>query len=358
MVGYKDKYLDALMREMEMRRDYLRGEEIKTVYFGGGTPSRLNSADFERLFDALYKLFPFSSRPEITVEANPDDLSDRYFVSLRTLPFNRISVGIQSFRDEDLKFLNRRHTAAEAVRSVYRCKEAGFDNINIDLMYGLPRQLAGDWAYNIEKALELEVAHLSAYHLTYEEGTPIYRMEKNEEIAPVDDETGELFFRMLKERLEKAGFIHYEISNFAARAPHCPDGRISAHNASYWNGAYYMGLGPSAHSYDGETRSWNISSISQYIQALDERSELPAETEYLDARAKYNDFIITRMRTRWGISLEELEKMFGEEKKRWFLAKSEPFLCSKKLKIEGGCVKITPGGLFVSDTIMRELIVI
>jgi oxygen-independent coproporphyrinogen-3 oxidase len=357
-MGYKDRYLVALMREMEMRRDYLKGEEIKTVYFGGGTPSRLNSADFERIFDGLYKLFPFSGRPEITMEANPDDLSDKYVASLRTLPFNRISVGIQSFRDEDLKFLNRRHTAAEAVRSVYRCREAGFDNISIDLMYGLPQQRAGDWACNIEKALELEVAHLSAYHLTYEEGTPIYRMEKNGEITPVDDETGELFFRMLKDRLEKAGFIHYEISNFAARTPHYPDGRISVHNASYWNGAYYMGLGPSAHSYDGETRSRNISSVSHYIRALNERSELPAETEYLDTRAKYNDFIITRLRTRWGISVEELGKMFGEEKKRWFLAKSEPFLCSKWLKDERGYVKIAPDGLFVSDTIMRELIVI
>jgi oxygen-independent coproporphyrinogen-3 oxidase len=172
----------------------------------------------------------------------------------------------------------------------------------------------------------------------------------------VDDETGELFFRMLKERFEKAGFIHYEISNFAARTPLWPDGRISVHNASYWNGTYYMGFGPAAHSYDGETRSWNISSVSQYIQALNERSELPAETEYLDARTKYNDFVITRLRTRWGISLEELEKMFGAEKKRWFLAKSEPFLHLKKLKNEGGNVKVSPTGLFVSDTIIRELI--
>jgi oxygen-independent coproporphyrinogen-3 oxidase len=357
-MGYKEKYLVALMREMEIRRDDLKGEEIKTVYFGGGTPSLLDRADFERLFDRLYTLFSFSNLPEITLEANPDDLSDRYVDSLRTLPFNRISIGIQSFRDEELHFLHRRHTAAEAVRSVYRCKEAGFDNLSIDLMYGLPRQLAGDWSYNLEKALELDVAHISAYHLTCEEGTPIYRMEKKGEIEPVDDETSELFFRMLKERLEKAGFIHYEISNFAARTSLWPDGRISVHNASYWNGTYYMGIGPSAHSYDGDTRSWNVSSVSQYIQALNERSELPVETEYLDARTKYNDFVITRLRTRWGISLEELEKRFGTERKRWFLAKSESLICTKRLKKEGDYVKVLPAGLFVSDTIMRKLIAI
>lgn len=355
---YKENYLSALLREMEIRRDYLKGEAVKSVYFGGGTPSRLDVSDFERLFDCLYKLFPLSSHSEITIEANPDDLSDNYVASLRALPFNRISVGIQSFRDEELKFLNRRHTAAEAVNSVYRCKEAGFDNISIDLMYGLPRQLAGDWSYNIEKAIELDVAHISAYHLTYEEGTPVYRMEKEGAIESVDDETGELFFRILKDRLEQAGFIHYEISNFAGYAPFCPDGRISLHNASYWNGTHYMGLGPSAHSYDGDTRSWNVSSVSQYIQALNEKSELPAETEYLDARMKYNDFVITRLRTRWGISLEELERMFGEEKKRWFLERSKPFFHIKKLKDEGGFVKIEPDGLFVSDTIIRELIAI
>jgi oxygen-independent coproporphyrinogen-3 oxidase len=357
-MSYKDDYLLALLKEMEFRRDYLKGEEIKSVYFGGGTPSRLNVHDFERLFNCMYNSFPFSSHPEVTMEANPDDLSDEYIASLRTLPFNRISIGIQSFNDRELAFLNRRHTAAEAIRSVYRCKEAGFDNISIDLMYGLPGQLAGDWFYNMEKAVELDVAHLSAYHLTYEEGTPIYRMSREGKIAPVDDDTGELFFRMLKDRLEKEGFIHYEISNFAGSTPFYPDGRISFHNASYWNGAHYMGIGPSAHSYDGNTRSWNVSSVARYIKALNEESELPAEYEQLDERTKYNDFVITRLRTRWGISLEELEKMFGEEKKRWFLAKLKPFLCSEKLKVEGGFVKVQPDGLFVSDAIIRELIAV
>lgn len=354
-MGYKDDYLRAVLKEMEIRRDYLKGEEIKSVYFGGGTPSQLNARDLERLFDYMYNLFPFSSHPEITMEANPDDLSDAYVASLRTLPFNRISIGIQSFNDKQLAFLNRRHTATDAVRSVFRCKEAGLDNISIDLMYGLPGQLAGDWLHDIEKAIELEVAHLSAYHLTYEEGTPIYRMSREGNVKPVDDETSELFFRMLKDRLEKEGFLHYEISNFAKCTPLYPDGRISFHNASYWNGAYYMGIGPSAHSYDGDTRSWNVSSVSRYIEALNERSELPAESEQLDERTKYNDFVITRLRTRWGVSLEELEKTFGKERKRWFMAKSEPFLCSEKLKNEDGFVKIQSDGLFVSDAIMREL---
>jgi oxygen-independent coproporphyrinogen-3 oxidase len=352
---YKDDYLPALLKEMELRRDYLKGESINSVYFGGGTPSRLKACDFERIFDCMYTMFPLPDHPEVTIEANPDDLSDEYIASLRTLPFNRISIGIQSFNDKELAFLNRRHTAAEAIRSVYRCKEAGLDNISIDLIYGLPGQLAGDWFCDIEKALELDVAHISAYHLTYEEGTPVYRMSREGKIAPADDEIGELFFRMFKDRLENAGFIHYEISNFARCTPFYPDGRISLHNSSYWNGTHYMGIGPAAHSYDGDTRSWNVSSVSRYIKALNERSELPAESEQLDERTKYNDFVITRLRTRWGISLEELEKMFGEEKKRWFLARSEPFLYSKKLKVEGDTVKIQSDGFFVSDTIIREL---
>jgi oxygen-independent coproporphyrinogen-3 oxidase len=355
---YKDDYLLALLREMEIRRDYLKGEEIKSVYFGGGTPSQLCVHDFERLFDSIYRLFPLSHHPEITLEANPDDLSDKYIASLRTLPFNRISIGVQSFKEEELILLNRRHTAVEAINSIYRCKKAGFDNINIDLMYGLPGQLAGDWLYNIEKAIELDVAHISAYHLTYEEETPIYRMEEKGDITPVDDETSELFFRMLKDRLEKGAFIHYEISNFAKYTPSYPDGCISLHNTSYWNGAYYIGLGPSAHSYDGNSRSWNVASVSEYIRSLNEDLKVQAETEWLDERTKYNDFVITRLRTRWGLSLKELERMFGEEKKRWFLTKSVPFLCSKKLKIEGDFVKIEPDGLFVSDTIMRELITV
>jgi oxygen-independent coproporphyrinogen-3 oxidase len=355
---YKDGYVSALIREMELRRDYLGGEPIKTVYFGGGTPSQLNIRDFDRVFDAVYRLFLFAENPEITLEVNPDDLSEEYISLLTKLPFNRISAGVQSFKDEDLRMLNRRHTAAEAENAIHRCKEAGFDNISIDLIYGLPGQTAGGWSYNLEKAVALDVPHISAYNLTYEEGTPIDGMQKRGDIEPVEDELCESFFYMLTEKLADAGFVHYEISNFAKRTPSYPAGRISVHNSSYWNGTHYLGVGPSAHSYNGDTRSRNVSSVTEYIDALNGKAEIPHETEHLDERTRYNDFVITRMRTIRGVSLDELKKEFGEERERYFLKKSEPFLCSKKLKVEGEYVKVTHKGFFVSDLIMCELIVV
>jgi oxygen-independent coproporphyrinogen-3 oxidase len=355
---YKEDYLTAVTREMEMRHDYLSGEPLKTVYFGGGTPSQLNVYDFERLFDTIYRLFSFSPDPEITIEANPDDLSEEYILSLTKLPINRISIGIQSFKDEDLCLLNRRHTAADATAAVYRCKDAGFDNISIDLIYGLPGQTVGEWSDNIGKAIALDVSHISAYNLTYEEGTLICDKAKQGDIRPVDDELCESLFFMLKKKLADAGFVHYEISNFAKSNSSYPAGRISVHNYSYWTGAHYLGVGPSAHSYNGESRSWNVSSVSTYIHAINKKLEIPHETEYSDKRTKYNDYVITRLRTMWGLSLSELRTEFGEERERYLLKKSEPFLRSKKLKIEGVYVKISADGLFVSDTIMRELIAI
>ncbi|MDR1380834.1 MAG: radical SAM family heme chaperone HemW [Tannerella sp.] len=357
-MAYKDGYLSALIHEMEMRRDYLRGEQINTVYFGGGTPSRLNVCDFERVFDAVYRLFSLARKPEITIEVNPDDLSDEYVLSLTKMPFNRISVGVQSFSDEDLRLLNRRHTAAEAVNAIHRCKDAGYDNISIDLMYGLPGQTVDGWADNIGKAVALDIPHISAYNLTYEEGTLIDGKRKRGEIQPAEDELCESFFYLLTDRLADADFIHYEISNFAKRSPSYPDGRISVHNSSYWNGTHYMGIGPSAHSCDGDTRSWNVSSVTEYVDAINEKAEIPHEMEYLDERTKYNDFVITRLRTIRGISLDELRTAFGEERERHFLKKSEPFISSKKLKVEGENVKVTRDGFFISDSIMRELIVL
>jgi oxygen-independent coproporphyrinogen-3 oxidase len=356
---YKAGYVAAVIREMEMRRDYFRGEPVNTVYFGGGTPSQLDADDFERLFEAMHRLFPFPQDAEITIEANPDDLSEAYVSSLAKLPFNRISVGIQSFRDEDLRLLNRRHTSADAMKALSRCKDAGFDNISIDLIYGLPGQTVDRWSDNIEKAIALDVSHISAYNLTCEEGTLLDEKRKRGDLQPAEDELCELFFYMLGDKLTEAGFVQYEISSFAKRIPSSyPDGRISIHNSSYWNGARYMGVGPSAHSYNGNSRSWNVSSVPQYISAILETSEIPRETEYLDERTRYNDFVITRLRTMWGISMEELRNAFGEERLRWFLKKSAPFFRSEKLKVEGGCVKVSCAGYFITDLIIRELIAV
>ena len=355
-IGYKNDYISALIREMEIRYDYLNDKKIETIYFGGGTPSQLHCSDFERLFDAMYRLYTIADNPEVTIEANPDDLSGDYVASLRTFPFNRISIGIQSFIDDELLLLNRRHTAIEAIDAVNCCKNAGMTNISIDLMYGLPCQTPENWQFNVDKAVELNVSHISAYNLSYEEGTTIYKMKENGEVQLVDDEMCESFFCCLVKKLTDAGFVHYEVSNFARRSSLYPEGMISLHNSSYWNGTHYIGLGASAHSYNGHSRSWNISSINEYIKGINDKNVIPCETEYLDERMRYNDFIITRLRTMWGVSSEELKREFGEERERYFFEKSEMFLCLSMLKKQDGYVKVSSGSIFTSDAIIRELI--
>ena len=353
---YKEAYISALLREMELKSGYLRGENIETIYFGGGTPSQLQQHDFEQIFDAIYRLFPVSDNPEITIEANPDDLSCNYVSALKTLPLNRISIGIQSFVDEELHLLNRRHTSREAVNAVARCKDSGLSNISIDLIYAIPGQTTKSWTENLDKAIDLDVAHISAYCLTYEEGTAIYKMLERKEIEPVDDDMCEQFFQILTGKLTNVGFVHYETSNFAKRSDFFPEGQISLHNSSYWNSTRYLGLGPSAHSYDGDSRSWNISSISGYINAVNNGSSELYDTEMLDEKSKYNDFVITRLRTMWGVSLSELKREFGEERERYFFERSEPYLSLNKLKNEGGNVKVSPGSIFTSDAIIRDII--
>ncbi|MDR3250386.1 MAG: radical SAM family heme chaperone HemW [Tannerella sp.] len=355
-LGRKGEYVSALVREMEMRSDAMKNSVIETVYFGGGTPSQLCASDFGRLFDAAYRCFSVAAAPEITLEANPDDLSDTYVESLKQFPFNRISIGIQSFIDDELRRLNRRHTAREALDAVYRCKDAGFDNISVDIMYGLPSQTTECWEYNVDKAVELDVQHISAYCLTYEEGAAIYEMRERGDVQPVDDDLSEVFFRRLVEKLADAGFVHYEISNFAKCSPDYPDGRVSLHNSSYWNGTHYVGLGAAAHSYDGDTRSWNVSSTSDYIRSIIEDDVIPCEIECLNERMKYNDFIITRLRTMRGVSPKELEKEFGEARKHEFLEKIHPFLCSEMLKIQGEYVKVDYKGIFLCDAIIVGLL--
>ena len=339
-----------------MQRSYLQGERINTIYFGGGTPSQLQICDLEKIFNGIYRRFPVSDNPEITIEANPDDLSYSYIASLATLPVNRISIGIQSFIDEELRFLNRRHTADEAAEAVCRCQDAGMENVCLDLIYGLPGQTMEKWSYNMEKAIGLDVPHISAYNLSYEEGTVLYDMMKKGEAPPVDDDLSELFFYSSVETLADAGFVHYEISNFAKSSASYPEGRISLHNSSYWDGTHYLGLGASAHSYDGKHRSWNVPSISGYIKSIMEKSIIPCETEYLDERTRYNDFIITRMRTMWGVSLKELKKEFGDEYQSYFFEKSKPLLCLNKLKKHDDNVKVSLNSIFVSDAIIRDLV--
>lgn len=357
-LSLKDKYVSALLTEIKLRNKYIENKQADTVYFGGGTPSLLSCSDFGKIFNGLASNLQIADNPEITLEANPDDLSESYIGKLGTLPFNRISIGIQSFDDDDLQFLRRRHSAKDAIDAVKRCKDAGFNNISIDLIYGLPRQTAAKWEQNIATALSLDIRHISAYSLSYEKGTQIYDLREKGLIQPVEDELNELLYKILVAELTRAGYIHYEISNFARKTPDHPGGALSKHNSSYWNGAHYLGLGAAAHSCNGETRSWNVSSVTDYIQSITEKHELPCETEYLDTRMKYNEYIITRLRTMWGISPDELETLFGAPKKQQFLQQCEKYIRQNTLTVKDGNIKLTGSGIFISDLILRDLIVI
>ena len=346
---YKEPYLAAVVRELELRKEYTDGEPVETIYFGGGTPSQLEAKDFDRIFNAIHRLFDVSHCQEITLEANPDDLSQEYLKMLSSLPFNRISMGIQTFDDTTLRLLKRRHNSQTAIEAVRRCREAGFQNISIDLIYGLPGETKGRWENDLRQAIRLDVEHISAYHLTYEEDTPIYKMLKQHQVSEVDEDSSLEFFTLLIERLQKAGFEHYEISNF------CRPGKYSRHNTSYWKGIPYLGCGPSAHSFDGMTREWNVSSIDLYIKGIEENRRA-FEIEHLDQATRYNEFIITTIRTAWGTPIEKLKQTFGNELWEYCRKMAAPYLENGKLEEHEGALRLTREGIFISDSIMSDLL--
>lgn len=345
----RSHYVTALCRELTMRKDYLKGEKVETIYFGGGTPSQLGKDDFTQIFDTIRELYGLEQSQEITLEANPDDLTPEYLGMLSTLPFNRISMGIQTFDDATLKLLNRRHNAQTAIEAVGRCREAGFRNISIDLIYGLPGETRERWESDLRQAIDLNVEHISAYHLIYEEDTPIYKMLKQHHIDEVDEDSSLQFFTLLMEHLQKAGYEHYEISNF------CRPGKQSRHNTSYWKGIPYLGCGPSAHSFNGTTREWNVSSIDTYIKGIEENRRA-FETEFLDPATRYNEFIITTMRTAWGTPIEKLKQEFGDEMWDYCRKMAAPYLANGKLEVHDGALKLTREGIFISDSVMSDLL--
>jgi oxygen-independent coproporphyrinogen-3 oxidase len=345
---YRENYLTALERELSLRRDYLSGEEVQSIYIGGGTPSLLSAADLERIFRAVTDCHQVTDGAEITIEANPDDLSASYVNDLIRLPVNRISMGVQSFNDACLRFLHRRHTARQAVEAVMTCKKAGLMNISIDLMFGLPRQTLEDWEYNLNRAIELNVPHISAYSLTYEEGTALYRMREDERILPVEEDTFVEMMILVMDMLSHVYYDHYEISNFAR------PGYRSRHNSSYWNGEKYLGVGASAHSYNGNSRQWNVSSVTHYIKGITE-GILPSEVEALSPTDTYNEYIITRLRRREGVNLKELESMFGHGDLRSCLRKAVRLIKRKLLVATPESLALTRDGLLVADSVIRCL---
>lgn len=346
---YKEPYINAVIRELELRKSYTGGEPIETIYFGGGTPSQLQAKDFDRIFNAIYRLFDVSHCGEITLEANPDDMTPEYVSSLRTLPFNRISMGVQSFKEEDLRFLNRRHNRQQALQAVALCKENGLSNISIDLIYGLPGQTQKEWEANIDQAIQLDIPHISAYHLIYEEGTALYKLKEAGKISPVDEEVSVALFTSLIDRLTASGYLHYEISNFAR------PGMISRHNSSYWTGKKYIGIGPSAHSYNGENRQWNVSSLPEYLRGVENGSP-ETEVETLDINTRYNDYIITGLRTMWGIQLDEIQQQFGKDKLIYCQKQAAPYINRGLLIQKEGVITLSGEGIFISDGIMSDLL--
>lgn len=345
----KDRYIHALCRELEMRRHYANSEPVYTIYFGGGTPSQLQQSHFEEVFGTLQRIYQIGSSAEITLEANPDDLTPEYIAMLRRLPFNRISIGIQTFHDGILRLLHRRHTSEQAVQAVRRCQEAGFSNISIDLMYGLPGETMEGWVSDLDKAIRLNVPHVSAYHLIYEEGTELWKLREKHRVQEADEETSVAFFSTLMDKLCQAGYEHYEISNF------CRPGFASRHNSSYWTGASYIGCGASAHSYNGSSRQWNVASLPLYIKGIEEGA-LPYEKEELDEATRYNDRIITAIRTSQGLELQGLQQEFGNTFYNYCLRQSRPYLEGGLLVVENGFLHLTRKGIFISDGIMSDLL--
>jgi oxygen-independent coproporphyrinogen-3 oxidase len=346
-----DRYISALCREIEMRRDYLHSEPIGTIYFGGGTPSQLSADHFRHVFDAIERSFGPISATEITLEANPDDLTPAYLQQLRSLPFNRISMGVQTFNDNTLRLLNRRHNAAQAVEAVERCRQAGFENISIDLMYGLPGETEESWLSDLRRAISLNVEHISAYHLIYEEGTRLYQLLQEHRVSEVSEDSSLRFFGMLMDELSAAGYEHYEISNF------CKPGLYSRHNTSYWQGIKYLGCGASAHSFDGVSREWNVSSIHYYIEAIEQGSR-NYEKEELDPTTRYNEYIITTLRTRHGANLDRIEQQFGTKMRNYCMKMAQPYIAEGRLIEENGVIRLTRDGIFVSDGIMSDMLMV
>jgi len=347
---YVDEYVESLVEEIELRAGEKPRSEVETLYLGGGTPSVLSDFHLGKILDVVHKHYSFREDAEWTMECNPDDLSPAYLEQLRNKGFNRISIGIQSFFERDLELMRRSHTSIQAGQSVEDAAEAGFENITMDLIYGVPGQIPVEWEENIKKALALPVSHISAYHLTFEPGTVFDHWRKKGRLLAVHEEESVKQFQVLRRLLLERGFDHYEISNFAL------NGKMSAHNMLYWSGKPYLGLGPSAHSYDGTKRSWNVSSLKKYMEGVRTGSSF-SEIEKLTAHEAYHDYLITSLRTRWGADPEYIEQQFGGDIYRHFEGITKSFLEKGTLWTPQGHVAIHPDHWLLTDHILRELFI-
>lgn len=345
---HKEGYVDALLRELELRRFFLEDAIVETIYFGGGTPSTLSLNQIELILKAITQFFVLSDLVEITVECNPDDITAEYLLGLKNLGVNRLSIGIQSFDDEMLRFMQRRHNSMQSFKAIDLAKKVGFDNISIDLIYGLPNISNAAWIKNVKMALELQISHLSAYHLTIEKGTAFEKLLQNGVITEVEEENSVLQFDILLDLAAKAGFEQYEISNF------CKDGRYSQHNSNYWFGVPYLGLGPSAHSYNGKSRFWNVSDLSKYLLSLS-RSVLPLQEELLTDIDKFNETLMIGLRTKWGVNINHFQNTLSPTLLVHFNNVLESQLSNGNVYLQNGFVRIKSSKFMVSDSIISNM---
>lgn len=339
--------IEAIIIELQLRKQEYTGQTVETIYFGGGTPSLLSNEELQLILGAVDTHYDVIVDPEITLEANPDDLSVTRIKALAQTPINRLSIGIQSFFDEDLKLMNRAHNSEEARKCL---KEATkhFENITVDLIYGIPGMSKERWIQNIEEALSYNISHISSYALTVEPKTALASFIQKGIVDNVNDDEAQEHFHLLIDRLDEAGFIHYEISNFGK------EGFFSKNNTAYWQGKSYLGIGPSAHSFDGHNRGWNIRNNTRYIKTIND-GMLPMEIEHLSVTDKYNEYIMTGLRTIWGVSLNKVEKDFGKSYKDYVLLQAQPLINEHLLYIDDDKLLVTKKGKFLSDGIASDL---
>jgi oxygen-independent coproporphyrinogen-3 oxidase len=345
---FRDEFIPALKKEIISRSEYIGNEEVTTIYFGGGTPSLLSGDQINQVYSTLENAMHISPGVEVTLEANPDDISKEWIQSIVNTPVNRLSLGVQSFFDEDLAYLNRVHDSGQAIQSIEIARDAGYSNLTLDLIYGIPGLTIPKWQRNLEIFFSLEIPHLSAYALTVEPRTALHQLIKKNKLPAPDEQEGIDHFRLLQKLTHERGYVHYEISNFSL------PGHYSRHNSIYWLGGNYLGLGPSAHSYNGNSRTWNASNLGQYIKNSGEPEKM-VETEHLTIDQRYNEYVMTSLRTSWGCDGEHILNVFGKDRHQYFLLNVNKFLQQGWVRMDGNIYRLTNEGKLFADGISSEL---
>lgn len=345
-LSLRQDFIASLIAEMDHYLDFFDSDPMRTIYFGGGTPSLLSVAELQQIYDVIAQRWNVSAVEEFTIECNPDDLTDEYLLQLRSLPINRLSIGVQSFCDDELRWLNRRHTAQEAINAVQRAQAVGFQNITIDLMFALPVQTIESLNYSINRALELNVQHISAYSLMFEPDSKITKLMQLDRLQPLDEDIAADMFELLSTRLTSAGYEQYEISNYAKPNFH------SRHNSGYWHGMRYLGLGPSAHSFDGEKRWSNIAHTIKY------NSQLSIQVEELTLDERFNELVFTALRTKIGVDLQDLLRRFGEFRYNQLLRQAQKYIDAGNMHISNNRLALTHSGIYISDSIISDFMIV